>query len=582
MATNALTRPLDRSYLLRALRAFYRRRLTARGRFVLWATLALAFVGIDTRRSLVFVLFSLAAPPLLVALGRLFAGRRTTCALDGRLPARLTAGRAGLAVARRRRDATAAPPARSRSSGPGRCPTPALLRVTPDERTVEAEARRPARVTDRSPPATARPLRPARPSASRDTDLFGLVRTKAVWLPEQVVLAYPRYYTLDELPLPMGRRYQPGGIPLASEVGDSLEFVGTREYREGDPLRKIHWRSWARLGKPVVKEYQEEYFSRIALVLDTFLPKRPRPRERARFEAAISMLASVAEHFSRSEEVVDILAAGPDLYEVSTGRSLGHSRQRPRRPRLPRALARAALRVDRARRSSSGSSASRRVVAVMLEWDEAREAFLRRVRAMGVAVRVLLVHEGETRKPWAAVSADLGEIERSHARPGRGALARRGGAVRRVRPTRVRVSPTPWPWPPRSPPSRWRSARAPPFFLALAAPRRWRRSALPFVEWTSPPAPRARPAARARPRCCSWSRSSAWLSRSLGVLVPVPTALPPRGLAPLLVPMRGRLRPRAPRRSRPGGRSCPRSSPCSPSPDSTRRRPATAARPCPS
>jgi hypothetical protein len=31
---------------------------------------------------------------------------------------------------------------------------------------------------------------------------------------------------------------------------------------------------------------------------------------------------------------------------------------------------------------------------------------------MGVAVRVLLVHEGATRKPWAAVSADLGEIAR--------------------------------------------------------------------------------------------------------------------------------------------------------------------------
>jgi hypothetical protein len=52
------------------------------------------------------------------------------------------------------------------------------------------------------------------------------------------------------------------------------------------------------------------------------------------------------------------------------------------------------------------------VVAVLLEWDEPREAFLRRVRAMGVAVRVLLVHEGETRRPWASASADLGEIVR--------------------------------------------------------------------------------------------------------------------------------------------------------------------------
>ena len=217
------------------------------------------------------------------------------------------------------------------------------------------------------------------------------------------------WYLNDELPLPMGRRYQPGGIPLASEVGESLEFIGTREYREGDALRKIHWRSWARLGRPIVKEYQEEYFSRIALVLDTFLPGRARPHERQRLEAAISLLASVAGHFSRSEEVVDILAAGPDLYEVSTGRSLGYlddvldvlaclepSPAPPFESIGPPLFAR----LERLTT----------VVAVMLEWDDAREAFLRRVRAMGVAVRVLLVQEGETRKPWASVSTDLGEV----------------------------------------------------------------------------------------------------------------------------------------------------------------------------
>ncbi len=186
--------------------------------------------------------------------------------------------------------------------------------------------------------------------------------------------------------------------------------MGTREYRDGDPLRKIDWRSWARLGRPVVREYQEEYFSRIALALDTFLGKRPRPRERARFEAAISTLASVAEHFSRSEEVVDILAAGPDLYEVSTGRSLGYLDNVLDVLACPAALPAPPF-------ESIGPALFERleglttVIAVMLEWDEAREAFLRHVRGMGVAVRVLLVHEGDTRKPWASVSAELGEIE---------------------------------------------------------------------------------------------------------------------------------------------------------------------------
>ena len=407
MATSPLARPMESAFLLRSLRELYRRRLTRRGRFVLWATLALAFVGIDTRRALVFMLFALAAPPLLLGLRFLFRGRPPV-RLSGRVPPRLTAGRevrAAIDVV-----AEGRPPGTLSVFWGAPLPAEAGLDVTPVETFVEPGEGRPARVSlALRPRSRGRYLLPS--LAVARTDPFGLVRSKSVWLPEQVVLAYPRYYTLDEMPLPMGRRYQPGGIPLASEVGDSLEFIGTREYREGDPLRKIHWRSWGRLGKPVVKEYQEEYFSRIALILDTFLPKRPRPPERGRFEAAISLLASVAGHFSRSDEVVDILAAGPDLYEVSTGRSLGY---------LDNVLdVLACLEPSPAPPFETiGPPLFERleqlttVVAVMLEWDDAREAFLRRVRAMGVAVRVLLVHEGETRKPWASVSADLAEIAR--------------------------------------------------------------------------------------------------------------------------------------------------------------------------
>ena len=405
MATSALERPLQSTILLRRLRGLYRRRLSARGRFLLWASAALAFVGVDTRRALVFVLFALAAPPLLLGLRSLVRGR-PPLRLSGRLPARLTAGRRATATIEVAADAGPEGPLAVFWAEP--VPAAAGLEVEPVEALVHATTGRPARVhVDFRPRRRGRFLLPALGVAR--TDAFALFRSRAVWLREQVVLAYPRYYALDELPLPMGRRYQPGGIPLASQVGDSLEFIGTREYREGDPLRKIHWRSWGRVGKPVVKEYQEEYFSRIALVLDTFLPKRRRPAESERFEAAVSLLASVAGHFSRSDEVVDILAAGPDLYEVSTGRSLGY---------LDNVLdVLACLEPSSAPPFESiGPPLFDRLarltplVAVMLEWDEAREAFLRRVRAMGVAVRVLLVHEGETRKPWSSVSADLGQV----------------------------------------------------------------------------------------------------------------------------------------------------------------------------
>jgi uncharacterized protein (DUF58 family) len=160
----------------------------------------------------------------------------------------------------------------------------------------------------------------------------------------------------------------------------------------------------------VVKEYQEEYFARIALVLDTFVPARPTAADERTFEAAVSVLASVADHYSRSETVVDILAAGPEVYEVSAGRSLAYfdnildvlAGLEPC-PDAPFAAIGPALFEKLARITT--------VVAVLQDWDESRERFLREVRALGTAVQVIVVHEGPTTRPWSRAGPELGEIE---------------------------------------------------------------------------------------------------------------------------------------------------------------------------
>lgn len=138
---------------------------------------------------------------------------------------------------------------------------------------------------------------------------------------EQTVLVYPTYKHIRELEIPVGMRYQPGGLALTSYLGDSTEFLSTREFRSGDPLRHIHWRSWARLGKPIVKEYGEEYFCRLALLIDTVLPS---PKDPVPLERAISLSAAITEYLSRQEYVIDLFAAGPKLYYLQAGRSLAY------------------------------------------------------------------------------------------------------------------------------------------------------------------------------------------------------------------------------------------------------------------
>ncbi|HXV59907.1 MAG TPA: hypothetical protein VEK15_04375 [Vicinamibacteria bacterium] len=121
---------------------------------------------------------------------------------------------------------------------------------------------------------------------------------------------------------------------------------------------------------------------------------RPYP---SRNEAAISLVASVADYFSRSEYVVDIFAAGPDIYEVSAGRSLAYLEnildvlaclEPCHEP--PFEIVGPAL-FEKLQQITS-------VVAIVQDWDDARESFLRRVKAFGVDLKVMIVREGSTAK----------------------------------------------------------------------------------------------------------------------------------------------------------------------------------------
>ncbi len=201
----------------------------------------------------------------------------------------------------------------------------------------------------------------------------------------------PQRRPLD-LPSAMNRRLlQPGGISLAQHVGDAEEFRSLRDDRPGDPLRAIHWRSFARTGKPVVREFQEEFFSRHALVLDTTAPYPFAPA----FEEAIAMAAGLVARPRDADSLLDLMFVGDRVHRVTAGRGLGGS------DALLRALATVTptpaesigpLLATLARNAAQLSS----VVAIFLLWDEARQRAVRDLLARGVSLTVLLV---ESREP---------------------------------------------------------------------------------------------------------------------------------------------------------------------------------------
>lgn len=219
-------------------------------------------------------------------------------------------------------------------------------------------------------------------------DPLGLVNALVrVPLPGSLVVL-PKRYAMPDLALPGARKYQRGGVALASSVGDSEEFAALRDYRPGDPLRRIHWRSVARVGRPVVKEYQDEFFVRHALVLDTFAERT----ESDVFEEAVSVAASVACSIQTQDSLLDLLFVGPETYSFTAGRGVGHT------DRLLEVLAGVRPCGDKPFRTLHHAVLERYAslsgcIVVLLAWDQPRRDFVRHLRALGVPTRVFVVSE---------------------------------------------------------------------------------------------------------------------------------------------------------------------------------------------
>jgi len=220
-------------------------------------------------------------------------------------------------------------------------------------------------------------------------------------------MVVPRVAPISRLLVPTNARYQPGGVALASRTGESMELIGVRPYRPGDPVRDLHARSWARLGQPVVREYQQEYFARVGVVLDTEAGKASEER----MEAAISLAAGVVAQLSRGEALIDLLVVGDQVHQLTLGRSLGFLEQAldllaTVEPGPALDAAGLGARLNPYLRRLSG------VIFVALDWDESRKQLVRQIRAGGVGCKVLRVGVGgDEEQPGSAEEGDVLSVD---------------------------------------------------------------------------------------------------------------------------------------------------------------------------
>ena len=145
------------------------------------------------------------------------------------------------------------------------------------------------------------------PAEVRTIDPFGFLRFARRFTQRTEVVVYPRAYDLGGLPLG-GRGVEPEAWGSFARQGD--EFSTLREYRHGDERRHIHWKSVARTGDLIVREFSASSPRRYAVVLDLHRAGLRVPE--AEIEDAVSAAASVLAYLSEGNLPFRLLCADSD------------------------------------------------------------------------------------------------------------------------------------------------------------------------------------------------------------------------------------------------------------------------------
>lgn len=153
------------------------------------------------------------------------------------------------------------------------------------------------------------------PLSVRVSDPFGFIALKRSFTTTSEVIITPQVLPLRSQELSGEWSGTGERQPRAFTVG-SAEDVTVREYRRGDDLRRVHWRSSAHAGELMVRREEQPWQSRATILLDTRRAAHVGSGAESSLEWCITAAASVSVHLARAGFAVRLVTDHPDV-EVS-------------------------------------------------------------------------------------------------------------------------------------------------------------------------------------------------------------------------------------------------------------------------
>jgi len=141
------------------------------------------------------------------------------------------------------------------------------------------------------------------PATTVRGDPLGLLRRTVSWTDTIEIFVHPITVYLDSLGAGFLRDLE--GQTTNELSPSDLAFHALREYEPGDDRRHIHWRSSAKLGKFMVRQFLDTRRTHVAVIVDSNAASYPDPED---YELAISAAASLTLRVARDEQEITVLA----------------------------------------------------------------------------------------------------------------------------------------------------------------------------------------------------------------------------------------------------------------------------------
>ena len=152
------------------------------------------------------------------------------------------------------------------------------------------------------------------PLAAHSGDLLGSTTTQADPLRKDgggFVIVYPRIVLLRNLGFPSQSPF--GTLPSREQIfEDPTRIRGVRDYQRGDSLRRIDWKTSARVGALQVKRYEPAIALETAIFLNLNGGDYPISHQVTATELGITIAASLAAHLVEKRQAVGLITNGRD------------------------------------------------------------------------------------------------------------------------------------------------------------------------------------------------------------------------------------------------------------------------------